>query len=171
MGQLTLLLGGARSGKSRRALALAEAMPGPHIFIATAQAYDAEMEERIAMHQAERDACWTTIEATLDLPEALAKQSQGTVVIDCCTIWLSNIMLADRDTDAAVTALIDRLAHAETDLTLVSNEVGSGIVPEYALGRRFRDEQGRLNQRLAEICDTVELVVAGIPLSLKQPKP
>lgn len=171
MGQLTLLLGGARSGKSRRALALAEEMSGPHIFVATAQAYDAEMEERISLHQAERDARWTTIEAPLNLPEALAKQSQGTLVIDCCTIWLSNIMLADRGTDAAMTALIDALGQAEARLILVSNEVGSGIVPEHALGRRFRDEQGRLNQRLAEICDRVELVVAGIPLTLKQPKP
>ncbi|MFK4003513.1 bifunctional adenosylcobinamide kinase/adenosylcobinamide-phosphate guanylyltransferase [Qipengyuania sp. NPDC077563] len=171
MGQLTLLLGGARSGKSRRALALAEEMLGPHIFVATAQAYDAEMEERISLHQAERDARWTTIEAPLNLPEALAKQSQGTLVIDCCTIWLSNIMLADRGTDAAMTALIDALGQAEARLILVSNEVGSGIVPEHALGRRFRDEQGRLNQRLAEICDRVELVVAGIPLTLKQPKP
>ncbi|MBX7534959.1 bifunctional adenosylcobinamide kinase/adenosylcobinamide-phosphate guanylyltransferase [Qipengyuania sp. GH1] len=171
MGQLTLLLGGARSGKSRRALALAEEMPGPHIFVATAQAYDAEMEERISLHQAERDARWTTIEAPLNLPEAFAKQSQGTLVIDCCTIWLSNIMLADRGTDAAMTALIDALGQAEARLILVSNEVGSGVVPEHALGRRFRDEQGRLNQRLAEICDRVELVVAGIPLTLKQPKP
>ena len=168
---LTLLLGGARSGKSRRALTLAEARPAPHIFVATAQAYDTEMEDRITLHRAERDARWITVEAPLKLPETIQNQQEGTVVVDCCTIWLSNLMLGDRDANSATDDLIDSLKNTRAEVLLVSNEVGSGIVPEHPLGRRFRDQQGWLNQRLAEVCDTVELVVAGLPLSLKRPVP
>ena len=168
---LTLLLGGARSGKSRRALTLAEAQPAPHIFVATAQAYDSEMEDRIALHRAERDARWITVEAPLELPETIQNQQEGTVVVDCCTIWLSNLMLDHRDANSATDDLIDSLKSTRAEVLLVSNEVGSGIVPEHPLGRRFRDQQGWLNQRLAEVCDTVELVVAGLPLSLKRRVP
>lgn len=162
-----LVLGGARSGKSRHALRLASALPAPHVFVATAQAYDTEMEERIARHRAERDAVWRTIEAPLDLVHAIGAAGAATLLIDCCTLWLSNTMLAGRDVEAAAGEMIDSLARSPANIVLVSNEVGTGIVPETPLGRRFRDEQGRLNQRLAECCDTVELVVAGLPLRLK----
>lgn len=162
-----LVLGGTRSGKSRHALRLASTLPAPHVFVATAQAYDTEMEDRIAHHQAERDATWRTLEAPLALASAIEAAGRTTLLVDCCTLWLSNAMLAGRDVEAAVSGLMASLARAEANIVLVSNEVGSGIVPETPLGRRFRDEQGRLNQRLAEICDTVELVVAGLPLRLK----
>ena len=164
---LILFLGGARSGKSRRALGFAQELPGPHVFVATATAQDSEMEDRIARHRAERDRRWTTVEVPIDLAEAIAAPASGTVLIDCCTLWLSNVMLAGRDPAAATDALVDGLRAAAANVVLVSNEVGSGIVPETSLGRRFRDEQGRLNQRLAALCGTVELVVAGLPLRIK----
>lgn len=125
------------------------------------------MEERIAQHREERDLNWQTVEAPLDLPQTIEQARAATLLVDCCTLWLSNVMLAGRDSKAASAELIDSLTRSPARIMLVSNEVGSGIVPETALGRRFRDEQGRLNQRLAEFCDTVELVVAGLPVRLK----
>lgn len=124
------------------------------------------MEERIAQHREERDPDWRTVEAPLDLPKIIEQAGAATLLVDCCTLWLSNVMLAGRDNKASA-ELIESLTRSLARIVLVSNEVGSGIVPETALGRRFRDEQGRLNQRLAEFCDTVELVVAGLPLRLK----
>lgn len=162
-----LVLGGARSGKSRHALGLAARLPGPHVFTATAQAFDDEIQERINRHKQERDDTWQTIEAPLNLADAIAEQRDGTVLVDCCTLWLSNVMLAERDVELEITRLIEGVARTQAHVVLVSNEVGSGIVPESALGRRFRDDQGRLNQRLAQLCDTVELVVAGLPLRIK----
>lgn len=164
---IRLYLGGARSGKSRHALDAATADEGPHLFIATAQAFDAEMEERIVRHRAERRGEWHTVEAPLDLVPAVTHAASGTVLVDCCTLWLSNLILAEREVEAEIHALVAALTRCPANVHLVSNEVGSGIVPDYPLGRRFRDEQGRLNQRLAAAADRVELIVAGLPLSLK----
>ncbi len=167
MSLVHLILGGARSGKSRHALSICGRMRGPHKFIATAQAYDDEMTERIRQHREERADFWHTIEAPIELARAITSVNDGTVLVDCCTLWLSNVMLAELDIGREADALVESIARAKANVVLVSNEVGSGIVPENRLGRDFRDEQGRLNQRLAEISDTVELVVAGLPLRLK----
>lgn len=162
--RVSLILGGARSGKSARALALATG--APRTFVATAEALDDEMAERIARHRAERGPGWRTVEAPLDLAPAVAGHREGSLVVDCLTLWLSNLMHAGRDPAAEATALIDALANAGRTI-LVSNEVGLSIAPENALARRFRDEHGRLNQRLAAAADHVELVAAGLPLVLK----
>ncbi len=162
-----LVLGGARSGKSRHAQALAEAIAPNRLYIATAQAFDDEMLDRIAHHQADRDASWTTVEAPIALPEAIRAHTDAPVIlIDCLTLWLSNLLLADADLDAASDALANAIAASQAPIILVSNEVGFGIVPDNALARRFRDAAGRLNQRLAAACDAVDLVVAGIPLRI-----
>lgn len=167
---LTLVLGGARSGKSRRALALAAPYP-TRVFIATAEPGDAEMAQRIARHRAERDASWQTIEEPLHLADALAAQSAatgaGVVVVDCLTLWLSNLMHATADIDAGTTAFLAAAAGTPYDVVAISNEVGLGLVPETPLGRGFRDAQGRLNQRVAAAADAVEFVAAGLPLRLK----
>jgi len=163
-----LVLGGARSGKSRHAQALAEACSPARVFIATAEAADAEMEARIARHRADRDATWRTIEAPVALPEAIRLHGAGgeVVLVDCLTLWLSNLLLAERDLDAAGAALLAATAAATAPIIFVSNEVGFGIVPDNALARLFRDAAGRLNQRLAAHCDATDLVVAGIPLRI-----
>ncbi len=167
-----LVLGGARSGKSRHAQALAEAMTPTGCFIATAQAWDDEMRDRIARHQADRDERWTTVEAPMALPEAVAEHSQAdrVLLVDCLTLWLTNLLLGEADLTAAGDALVAALAHAPGPVVLVSNEVGFGIVPDNALARRFRDAQGTLNQRLARVCDATDLVVAGLPLRLSGEK-
>lgn len=162
-----LILGGTRSGKSSRALAIAQAYDGPYVFIATAQALDDEMKDRIENHRKERDARWETVEAPIELAHAINAAGPSSIVVDCCTLWLANVMLAERDINEDVTRLLSSLQGSSARIVLVSNEVGSGIVPENALGRRFRDEQGRLNQCLAAISDAVDLVVAGLPLQLK----
>lgn len=161
-----MILGGARSGKTTHALRLAEATPGGLVMIATAEALDAEMAERIARHRAERGPRWRTIEAPLDLAGALAEVGPGeTAVVDCLTLWLSNLMFAEQDVEQETEILITALAGH--DVVLVSNEVGLGIVPDNALARRFRDEAGRLNQRIAAAADRVLFVAAGLPLVLK----
>jgi adenosylcobinamide kinase/adenosylcobinamide-phosphate guanylyltransferase len=170
----TLVLGGARSGKSRHAEALVAARAGAHgrlIYVATAAAGDAEMAQRIAEHQARRGARWTTVEAPLALAAALRAQAcaEAPILVDCLTLWLSNLMLAERDIDAATTDLLDALAQRTSPVVLVSNEVGLGIVPDNALARRFRDAAGILNQRVAAACGTVILMTAGLPLTLKEP--
>jgi adenosylcobinamide kinase/adenosylcobinamide-phosphate guanylyltransferase len=163
---ITLVLGGARSGKTRYALKAAEAEAGPLVMIATAEALDQEMADRIARHRAERGPRWRTVEASLDLADAIeALGSQEIAVVDCLTLWLSNLMLADRVIEAETERLL--IALADRRVILVSNEVGGGVVPDNALARRFRDEAGRLNQRLAADADTVVLVTAGLPLTLK----
>ncbi|WP_174275373.1 bifunctional adenosylcobinamide kinase/adenosylcobinamide-phosphate guanylyltransferase [Sphingomonas bacterium] len=164
-----LVLGGARSGKSRYAQARAEAVDGARIFIATAQAFDDEMTERIARHRADRDQSWRTIEAPLDLAEAIATASraEAVILVDCLTLWMSNVLLADRDTEAESLRLAAAVAASPAMLILVSNEVGFGIVPDNALARRFRDAAGTLNQSIARIADEVILVAAGLPLKLK----
>lgn len=164
-----LILGGARSGKSRHAQSRIEALPGRLAYVATAQALDPEMEDRIARHQADRGERWHTIEAPVDLPAVIrqAKDTCDAMLVDCLTLWLSNLMLAGHDIAAASSALLDALAENSVPIALVANEVGLGIVPENALARRFRDEAGRLNQRLAVACDKVIFVAAGLPLVLK----
>ena len=165
--RLTLILGGARSGKSRYAEGLVTALPGPWTYVATAEARDSEMAERIAAHRARRGTGWTTIEAPRDLAGALAAHGKTPVLVDCLTLWLSNVLLADADVDAEIAQLESSLAHVAAPIVLVANEVGFGIVPDNALGRRFRDLQGLLNQRIAARADRVVLVVAGLPLTLK----
>jgi len=163
------VLGGARSGKSRYAQDRAETLPGDPVFVATAQAYDAEMAERIALHRADRGPRWQTIDAPIALHEAIAANSgEGRVVlVDCLTLWTSNLMLGGHDMDAAADALVDAIGSAAGPVMLVANEVGLGIVPDNALARRFRDCAGRLNQRVAAAVDEVVLVTAGLPLRLK----
>jgi len=163
---LTLILGGARSGKSRRAETLVTALPPPWTYIATAEAFDSEMTTRIAEHRARRAPGWETLDAPRDLPAALAR-ARAPVLVDCLTLWLSNLMLAEADLTEAGDALEAALRAHAGPVVLVSNEVGGGIVPGTPLGRRFRDAQGVLNQRIAALADHVELVVAGLPLRLK----
>ncbi len=164
---MTLVLGGARSGKSRHAEGLIEAEPAPWTYVATAQGWDDEMRARIAEHKARRSRNWRTVDAPLDLAAVIAANDGGPILVDCLTLWLTNIMLAERDAGAERAALIDACRRAAGPLVLVSNEVGFGIVPENALARRFRDEAGRLHQELAAIADRVVLVVAGIPMQVK----
>jgi adenosylcobinamide kinase/adenosylcobinamide-phosphate guanylyltransferase len=159
--------------------ALANQQAASVTYIATAQAGDAEMAERIAQHRAERPPPWGTLEVPVHLADALLQLQSGVVVIDCLTLWLSNVLLQDFDelTPRAELptwkqerdGLLRCLAQCPASLIVVSNEVGSGIVPMSPLARRFQDEQGRLNQALAAACDHVSLVVAGIALSLKKP--
>jgi adenosylcobinamide kinase/adenosylcobinamide-phosphate guanylyltransferase len=167
-GRLTLVLGGARSGKSRYAESLIEKLPKPWVYVATAEARDAEMAERIATHRARRGAGWQTVEAPHDLAVAVGKSLGGAaLLIDCLTLWLSNRMLAEADMESEIDALEKALATYQGPMVLVANEVGSGIVPDNALGRRFRDLQGLLNQRIASRASRVILMVAGLPLTMK----
>lgn len=165
--RLTLVLGGANSGKSALAERLVTATGQPRVYVATAQAFDSEMAAKIAAHRAARDGGWRTVEAPLDAAGALAASGAGDVVLlDCATLWLSNRMLADVPGDAAE-AMLAALAGCPAPVVVVSNEVGQGVVPESALGRAFRSEQGRLNQQLAAAAGLVVLAVAGLPLVLK----
>ncbi|MEW9805116.1 bifunctional adenosylcobinamide kinase/adenosylcobinamide-phosphate guanylyltransferase [Mesorhizobium sp. ZMM04-5] len=165
---LTFLLGGARSGKSSYAEKLATAFPAPWTYIATAQVHDDEMAERIALHRARRGEGWLTVEAPLELAGALrAAPEGGTVLVDCLTLWLSNQMLAGNDVDAHSSELEAVLSAPRGPWFVVSNEVGLGIVPDNALGRRFRDAQGRLNQRVAAAANHVLFMVAGLPMQVK----
>lgn len=160
----SLILGGARSGKSARALALATQQP--RVFLATAEALDAEMVDRISHHKAERGADWGLIEAPLDIASSIVG-ANGTLVVDCLTLWLSNLMHYGRDIDAETEILINAVRATDARIILVSNEVGLSIAPENALARRFRDSQGRLNQRVAAQVDHVEFIAAGLPMVLK----
>ncbi len=160
---VTFVLGGARSGKSRHAEALVQASPPPWTYVATGQAWDDEMRARIAEHRASRPPGWRTLEAPLDLAAALA--TSGPVLVDCLTLWLTNLMLAERAVDwPALAAALDARA---APTVLVSNEVGLGIVPDNALARRFRDAAGRLHQQVAARADHVVLMVAGLPMVVK----
>lgn len=164
-GRSLLVLGGARSGKSRHAQAVAEALGGTLKFIATAQAFDAEMANRIARHRADRDRRWTVIEAPLHLGEAIAAADtpDGTLLVDCLTLWASNLLLADHDAEAALAALLTAIASMTGKLILVANETGLGIVPDNALARQFRDLAGTINQRVAAAACAVDFVLAGMP--------
>jgi len=169
--KLTLVLGGARSGKSRYAESLFAALPPawepPWVYVATAEPGDEEMAARINAHRARRGPCWRTLEAPRDLQAALVACEKAPALVDCLTLWLSNLMLADADIDAEIERLEAVLASATAPVVLVANEVGSGIVPESPLGRKFRDLQGVLNQRIAARADRVVLMVAGLPLAVK----
>lgn len=169
---LSLVLGGARSGKSRIAEALVALSGRPRVYVATAQAFDGEMADRIARHQADRGPDWITQEAPLHLAPVLSQvASDHVVLLDCATLWLSNHLLAESDLAAEADGLVAALAACAAPVVVVSNEVGWSIVPENALARRFRDEQGRLNQRLAGVAGLVLGVMAGLPFALKGEAP
>ncbi|RAU23668.1 bifunctional adenosylcobinamide kinase/adenosylcobinamide-phosphate guanylyltransferase [Paramagnetospirillum kuznetsovii] len=163
----TLVLGGARSGKSGYAEGLLAGRPA--LYLATGQALDGEMAERIDHHRRRRGESWSTLEEPLDLPETLAglPRPDRPVLVDCLTLWISNLMHAGRDVDEATARLCQVLAEPAGPVVLVSNEVGLGLVPETKLGRDFRDHQGRVNQRVAAVCRKVVFVAAGLPLILK----
>lgn len=178
----TLVIGGARSGKSAHAEMLATASGKPVVYIATAQAGDVEMQQRIVHHRERRDEQWQTVEETLALGAVIEKYSRADnlVLVDCMTVWLSNLLFSEHkefpevgaiDAPAAFTAqraaFLQALAQAPGDVILVTNEVGQGIVPQGSISRWFVDEAGRLNQAAAATCDRAVLVVAGLPLSLK----
>lgn len=167
----TLVLGGARSGKSVFAESLCS---GGGLYLATGQALDDEMTARIGEHQSRRGAGWVTVEEPLELAAALARHfdprhldPSRPVLVDCLTLWISNLMHHNRDVEAACAGLCEVLRCAAGPVVLVSNEVGMGLVPETALGRAFRDAQGRVNQRVAAVCQRVVFVAAGLPLFLK----
>jgi len=164
---VTFVLGGARAGKSTYAERLATESGLPVCYIATAAAGDDEMAARIAAHRAARDPAWTTIEAPLDIAAALAAEPERLALVDCLTLWLSNLMLGGHDVEAATAALLAALARRATPVILVANEVGLGIVPDNPLARAYRDAHGRLNQRVATAADRVLFIAAGLPLVLK----
>jgi adenosylcobinamide kinase/adenosylcobinamide-phosphate guanylyltransferase len=164
--KLSLIVGGARSGKSRLAEKLAHAAGLPRHYIATAEIWDEEMRARIAQHIADRGGDWVTHEAPRDVAGALGR-ADGVVLIDCATLWLTNVMLGGGDIQAEMAGLLAAIAGHQGPVIVVSNEVGWGIVPDNKLSRDFRDAQGRLNQRLAEAADLVCGVMAGLPMVLK----
>lgn len=167
-GTIIFILGGARSGKSSFAESRMEALPGPWIYIATAQALDDEMRARIAMHRAGRDTRWRTVEAPHELAAALADAPEGSsVLVDCLTLWLTNRLLADVDVVSERARLIAALAARRAPTIVVSNEVGLGIVPDNALARRFRDEVGFLHQAVAAIATEAYFMVAGLSIRAK----
>jgi adenosylcobinamide kinase / adenosylcobinamide-phosphate guanylyltransferase len=168
LARLTLVIGGARSGKSALAERLVRATGRTRRYIATAEAWDDEMRARIAAHRRDRGADWTTVEAPRNLDQALADaRADEVVLVDCATLWLTNQMLADQDLDLEGPRLLAALSSCPAPVIVVSNEVGWGIVPDNALARRFRDAQGRLNQQLAAQAGLVIGVMAGLPIVLK----
>lgn len=164
-----LVLGGAKSGKSAFAENLCESLSGQKIYLATGQAGDGEMSARIKTHQARRDTSWQTIEAPLDLAPALkAHDKPDTIILlDCLTLWISNLMMAEQDFDSALTELLSQIKSTQANLVIVSNEVGQGIVPDNKLARRFRDQAGIAHQNIANLCAEVFFVTAGLPQKLK----
>ena len=170
MATTTLFVGGARSGKSRLAQGACEALPGPWTYLATAEAWDAEMADRIARHRADRGPGWHTVECPVDLAAAI-DAATGPVLIDCLTLWLSNLMLGGHHIDRHTADLLAAIGRARHPVLLVSNEVGMGIVPDHPLGRAFRDAAGRLNQAVAAKVDRCWFVVAGMVLPLERFEP
>ena len=165
---IILITGGARSGKSVRAELRALSFPGRPVYIATAEPLDAEMRERIAQHRARRGSVWQECETPLELVAALRDTDRGGArLVDCLTLWLSNLLQASRDWAQEAEALADTLAHQNNPVVLVTNEVGLGIVPDNALARQFRDASGVLNQMIARVADEVEFMVAGLPMRVK----
>ena len=164
-----LILGGARSGKSALAEGLASATNLEVIYIATATANDGEMQQRIDRHQQQRPAHWTTIESPYELAETLQQQaaSHRCLLVDCLTLWLSNLLCDARNTESAREALLKTVAELPGEIIFVSNEVGLGVIPMGSLSRRFVDESGRLHQSLAQQCDRVVFTAAGLPLIMK----
>jgi adenosylcobinamide kinase/adenosylcobinamide-phosphate guanylyltransferase len=164
----TLFLGGARSGKSRLAQQTAEACAGPLAYLATAEGRDGEMADRIARHRADRGERWRTVECPLALPAAIAAVETGAVLVDCLTLWLSNLMLGEHDIAGATEDLLGAIAASPLPIVIVTNEVGMGIVPDHPLGRSFRDAAGRLNQAVAGQVDASYFVAAGLVLPLQR---
>ncbi|MGL9618723.1 bifunctional adenosylcobinamide kinase/adenosylcobinamide-phosphate guanylyltransferase [Bradyrhizobium sp. U531] len=163
-----LITGGARSGKSKRAEMRTRAFPGQPVYVATAEALDTEMEARIAKHRARRGTDWIEREVPLDLvPALVATDGGGARLVDCLTLWLSNLMHAERDWEREVTEFAGALPRLNSPVVLVTNEVGLGIVPDNALARLYRDAAGFMNQTIAAAADEVEFVVAGLPMKLK----
>ncbi|MHB8481657.1 MAG: bifunctional adenosylcobinamide kinase/adenosylcobinamide-phosphate guanylyltransferase [Nitrospiria bacterium] len=167
-----LVLGGARSGKSRFASEQAEKLPGKKVFMATCQPFDPEMKDRIALHRQRRDASWETVEEFFNLADRIKEMEKtySVILVDCLTLWLSNWVLKEEQ-DTKIREEIGRLLEAvqerRTPIILVTNETGMGIVPPTLLGRRFRDLQGELNQVVAGVVNRIYLMVAGIPLKIK----
>ena len=167
MSRVSLVLGGGRSGKSRFAEGLARGFEGAKTYVATAEPFDEEMRQRIEKHKQQRAGDgWVTVEAPLD-PVSAVRAAAGFVLLDCVTVWLGNLMHHEKEIGAAVAGLAGALRESPARIVLVSNEVGLSIVPENAMARRFRDEQGLANQRLAEAADEVYFIAAGLPLKLK----
>lgn len=169
--KLTLVVGGAASGKSALAERLVRNQGARWLYVATAEVHDVEMEAKIAAHRARRDAGWRTVECPLDPGSALDFVNEDAVLIDCATLWLSNLLLAGADLQAAEAGLMAALDRCPVPVVVVSNEVGQGVVPETPLGRRFRNAQGGLNQRLAARAALVVAVIAGLPMVLKGEMP
>lgn len=166
--QFIFVTGGAASGKSTLAETIVRATGKPKTYIATLQPFDDEMQAKTVKHQADRGADWITIEAPIEVEPVLAKATADQVILlDCVTLWLTNVLLADMDVEAACDALVNALLTCACDVVVVSNEVGMGIVPDNALSRKFRNAQGKLNQMIAAQADTVLTVISGLPLVLK----
>ena len=167
--RVTLVLGGARSGKSAFAEKLVEAASPARLYLATGQAWDEEMRARIASHQTRRGAGWDTIEAPVELAQALKANARPDrpVLVDCLTLWVTNLMLGEHDIDAAFEGFAAAIPALDGPVVLVSNEVGLGIVPDNAMARAFRDHAGRLHQSIASLADEVYFVAAGLPLKMK----
>lgn len=165
----TLVFGGARSGKSRFAEELVTQSDRASVYVATAQIRDDEMSQRVKVHQERRGAEWELIECPLDISTVIRERANpgSILLIDCLTLWLTNVWFSDRDLESEIAKLCAAIETSNGPLVLVSNEVGMGIVPETKLGRDFRDEQGRLNQRIAQLATHVFFVAAGLPLCLK----
>ncbi len=165
---VVLVGGGARSGKSRYALQLARRHGPRLVFLATAEPLDREMEARIAQHRADRPTEFTTVEEPLKIADVIRKQDADAIVVDCLTLWLSNVMLSfGRDVDGDIDSVVDAARSSPATVILVTNEVGCGIIPETTLGRDFRDRTGILNQRVAAIADEVYWMVFGCPQKVK----
>ncbi|HCP81823.1 MAG TPA: bifunctional adenosylcobinamide kinase/adenosylcobinamide-phosphate guanylyltransferase [Octadecabacter sp.] len=169
--QFTFVLGGAASGKSSFAESICFQSTKERVYIATAQAFDDEMRAKVSAHQTQRGSDWLTIEAPLDIEDAILGRTEGEIVLlDCATLWLTNVLLSKQDASAAADVLLAAVAACPAQIIVVSNEVGHGIVPDNALARQFRNAQGRLNQSLAAQADLVVNVIAGLPQILKGDK-
>ncbi len=169
-GKFSFILGGARSGKSAFSMELALSMPGPRVYIATAEALDHEMDERIRRHREARGEGWETVEETVELAKRIGSLGSGVVVIDCLTLWISNLLakgLSDDEILEMAKELFSASASSPASVVAVSNEVGLGIVPDNALARRFRDLAGTVNQVAAKAASEVWFVASGIPMRMK----
>lgn len=170
--KLSFILGGAASGKSAYAESLFEAHDGARTYLATAQSFDSEMENKISRHKLMRGEGWETVERPIDIAPVFSKPAIGSAILfDCATLWLSNILLAELNLAKAQEELFLALKSCPAPVVIVSNEVGAGIVPADAISREFRDAQGRLNQAIAARADYAALVVAGLPITLKGKAP
>ena len=167
---LTLLLGGARSGKSTLAVQMAERQSAPVTFVATAEPFDDDLRERVARHRLERPPHWTTVECAIELADAVrAVPDDQFLVVDCLTVWMGNLFAHEVDIPTAVASLVEALTLRTGHTVVVSNEVGMGIHPETRMGREYRDDLGRLNQAVAAVADATLLLVAGRAVRLHDP--